>query len=66
MICTVSVAWLFRIASLCDEEGAIHVGAKARQYVTAIPSKAASGLVRDLAHNVLSLGLGIPGGNVKE
>jgi predicted secreted protein len=54
------------IASLCYKEGAIHVGAKARQYVTAIPSKPTSGFVWDLAHNVLSLGLGISGGNVKE
>ena len=49
-----------------DEEGAIHVSAKARQDVTAIPSKAAGNLVRDLADNVLPFSFGIPGGNVKE
>jgi hypothetical protein len=48
-----------------DEEMAIHVGAEARQYVTAIPSKAASNFVRDLGDDVLSLGLRMPGGNVK-
>ena len=54
------------VAPPCHEEMAIHVGAKARQYVTAIPSKPAGNLVRDLTHNVLPLGLGVSGGNVKE
>ena len=43
-------------ALLRDEEVAIHVGAKTRQDVTAIPSKAAGNLVRDLADNVLLFG----------
>jgi hypothetical protein len=39
-------------AALGDEEMAIHVAAEARQYVTAIPSKPASKLVRDLSDDV--------------
>ena len=34
--------------------------------MTAIPSKPAGNLVRDLTHNVFALGLGVPSGNVKE
>ena len=49
-----------------DEEGAIHVGAEARQDVTAIPPKAARHLVRNLTDNVLPLRFCVPGGNVKE
>ena len=49
-----------------DEEGAIHVSAKARQDVTAIPSKAAGHLVRNLTNNVLPFRFCVPGGNVKE
>jgi hypothetical protein len=54
------------IASLFHKQRAIHVSAKERQYVPAIPSKPADHLVWDLTHNVLSLGLGVSGGNVKE
>jgi hypothetical protein len=53
-------------AALGDEQIAVHVGAEARQYVATIPSKAASNLVRDLSDDVLSLGLSVPGGNVKD
>ena len=49
-----------------DEKVGIHVSAKARQDVTAIPPKAAGHLVRDLSDDVLPLGLRFPGGNVKE
>ncbi len=48
-----------------DEEMAIHVRAKARQYVAAIPSKAASNLVRDLGDDVSFLDLRVPSGDVK-
>ena len=53
-------------ALLRDEEVAIHVSAKARQDVTAIPSKAAGNVVRDLADDVLLFRLCVPGGNVNE
>ena len=49
-----------------DEEGAVHVGAKARQDMTTIPSKTAGHLVRNLPNNVLPLRFCVPGGNVKE
>ena len=53
-------------AHLGDEDVAIHVGAKARQDVTAIPSKAAGHVVRDLAHNVLPFRFCVSGGNVNK
>ena len=53
-------------ALLRYEEVAIHVGAKTRHDVPAIPSKAAGNIVRDLADDILPFGLGVPGGNVKE
>ena len=66
MICTGERCLALAAALLRDEEMAIHVGAKARQDVTAIPSKAAGNLVRDLTDNVLLFGFCVPGGNVKE
>ena len=59
----------FLVLSGCpfrDEEVAIHVSAKARQDVAAIPSKAAGNLVRDLTDKVLFFRFRVPGGNVKE
>jgi hypothetical protein len=47
-----------------DEEVLIHVSAQARQDLTAIPSKAAGHLVRDLTVMVLPLGLRFLGWNV--
>ena len=53
-------------ALLRDEEVAIHVSAKTRQDVTAIPSKAAGHLVRDLTDNVLLFRFCFRGGNMNE
>lgn len=53
-------------AALRNEKIAVNTGAKARQYMTAIPSKAVSNLVGDFADNVLSLRLCVAGCNVKE
>ena len=44
-----------------DEEVAIHVGAKARQDLTTIPSKAAGHLVRDLTDDGLAAWSSFPG-----
>src|ERR1700730_16362417 len=52
-------------APLCNEERPIHVGAQARQYVTAIPSNAAGNLVRDLTDEIL-FALSVPRGDVSE
>ena len=60
------VSWRFPPAALSDEQMTLLVGAEARHYVAAIPSKAASNLVRHLGDKVLFLGLRVPGGNVKD
>jgi hypothetical protein len=52
--------------ALSDKQMTVLIGPKARHYVTAIPSKAASNLIRHFGDKVLSLGLGVPGGNVKD
>ena len=49
-----------------DEDRAIHVSAKTRQNVTAIPSEAVGHLVRHLTDSVLPFRFCVPGGNVKE
>jgi hypothetical protein len=56
----------FPPAAVIDEQMTLVVGAEARHYVAAIPSKAASNLIRHFGDKVLSLGLGVPGGNVKD
>src|SRR5262249_25537805 len=57
---------MFADALFRDEEMAIHVSAKARQDVTAIPSQATSHLVRDLADKILPFRFRVSCCNVKE
>jgi hypothetical protein len=56
----------FPPAAVTNKQMTLLVGAEARHYVAAIPSKAASNLIRHLRYKVLFLGLGLPGYNVKE
>ncbi len=53
-------------ASFGDEKRTIHVSAEPLKHVTAIPSKAASNLVRNLCDDVQFFGLRVPRGNVKD
>jgi hypothetical protein len=56
----------FPTTALGDEQMTLQIGAEARHYVVAIPSKAASNLVGDLSDDVLFFCFRVPGSNVKD